>query len=65
MFNGTLKNMLRWMCSERPKDWDRYIGSLLLTYGEVKQESLGYAPFAFCTAEQSENCLQVSQLSQR
>ena len=22
-FNGTLKQMLRWLCTERPKDWDR------------------------------------------
>ena len=44
-FNGTLKNMLRRMCSEKPKDWDRYIGPLLFAYREVKQESLGYAPF--------------------
>jgi len=30
-FNGTLKNMLRRMCSEKPKDWDRYIGTLLFS----------------------------------
>lgn len=44
-FNGTLKNMLRRMCAEKPKDWDRYIGALLFAYREVRQESLGYAPF--------------------
>ena len=44
-FNGTLKNMLRKMCAEKPKDWDRYINPLLFAYREVRQESLGYAPF--------------------
>lgn len=30
-FNGTLKSMLRKMCSERPKDWDRYLPALMRT----------------------------------
>lgn len=44
-FNGTLKRMLRRMCSERPKDWDRYIPALLFAYREAPQESLGFSPF--------------------
>jgi len=44
-FNETLKNMLRKMCAKKPKDWDRYINPLLFAYREVRQESLGYAPF--------------------
>ena len=44
-FNGTLKAMLRRMCSERPKDWDRYLPALLFAYREVPQESLGFSPF--------------------
>jgi len=44
-FNGTLKNMLRHMCAEKPKDWDRYIGPLLFAYREVKQDCLRYSPF--------------------
>jgi len=36
--------MLRHMCAEKLKDWDRYIGPLLFTYREVKQDSLGYSP---------------------
>jgi len=46
-FNGTLKTILRHMCSEKPKDWDRYIGPLLFACREVRQESLGYSPFEF------------------
>ena len=44
-FNGTLKTMLKRMCAEKPKDWDRYIDALLFAYREAPQESLGFAPF--------------------
>lgn len=44
-FNGTLKTMLRRLCVERPKDWDRYIDPLLFAYREAPQESLGFSPF--------------------
>ena len=44
-FNGTLKAMLKKLCVERPKDWDRYLESVLFAYREVKQESLGFSPF--------------------
>lgn len=44
-FNGTLKLMLKRMCAERPKDWDKYLNALLFAYREVPQESLGFSPF--------------------
>ena len=44
-FNGTLKAMLKKLCAERPKDWDRYLESVLFAYREVKQESTGFSPF--------------------
>ncbi|XP_033733848.1 uncharacterized protein LOC117322984 [Pecten maximus] len=44
-FNGTLKQMLRRMSAERPKDWDKFINALLFAYREVPQESLGFSPF--------------------
>ena len=44
-FNGTLKAMLKKLCVERPKDWDRYLESVLFAYREVKQESTGFSPF--------------------
>ncbi|XP_064469691.1 uncharacterized protein LOC135384419 [Ornithodoros turicata] len=44
-FNGTFKQMLRRMCAERPKDWDRYVAALLFAYREVPQTSLGFSPF--------------------
>ena len=44
-FNGTLKQMLKRMCSDRPKDWDKYINAVLFAYREVPQESLGFSPF--------------------
>ena len=44
-FNGTLKQMLRRMAAERPKDWDRYIAPLLFAYREIPQESMWFSPF--------------------
>ncbi|XP_062602901.1 uncharacterized protein LOC134264647 [Saccostrea cucullata] len=44
-FNGTLKQMLKRMCAERPRDWDKYLNPLLFAYREVPQESLGFSPF--------------------
>jgi len=43
-FNGTLKNMLKRMCSEKPRG-HRYVEPLLFAYREERQEGLGYAPF--------------------
>jgi len=44
-FNGTLKSMLKRMCSERPQDWGRYLPAILFAYREVPQDSLGFSPF--------------------
>lgn len=44
-FNGTLKQMLRKMCQEKPRTWDTYLALLLFAYREVPQTSLGFSPF--------------------
>ena len=44
-FNGTLKKMLLRLCSEQPREWDRYLEPLLFAYREVPQESTGFSPF--------------------
>ena len=44
-FNGTMKQMLKKMCEERPKNWDRYLDALLFAYREAPQASTGFAPF--------------------
>ncbi|KAL8569564.1 hypothetical protein ACOMHN_044702 [Nucella lapillus] len=44
-FNATLKSMLKKLCQEKPKTWDRYIPAILFAYREVPQESTGFAPF--------------------
>ena len=43
--NGTLKSMLKRMCQERPKDWDRYLPAVLFAYREVPQVSTCFSPF--------------------
>ncbi|PIK56474.1 hypothetical protein BSL78_06637 [Apostichopus japonicus] len=44
-FNACLKSMIKKMCEERPRDWDRYIGPLLFAYREAPQDSTGFSPF--------------------
>ena len=43
--NGTLKSMIKKLCFEKPKEWDRYIPAVLFAYREAPQESLQYSPF--------------------
>ena len=43
---GIIKQMLKRMCIERPKDWDRYLKPLLFAYRECPHASLGgFSPF--------------------
>lgn len=44
-YNATLKTILKRLCAERPRDWDRYIPAVLFAYREVPQDSTGYSPF--------------------
>ena len=37
--------MLTRMCTQHPKDWDKYVDPLLFAYREVSQESLGFSSF--------------------
>lgn len=43
-FNETLKQMLKRMYIERPKDWDMYLPALLFAYREAPQASLEVSP---------------------
>ena len=44
-FNGTLKTILRKIAIEKPKDWGRYVQTLLSAYREMPNESTGFSPF--------------------
>ena len=44
-FNGTLKQMLRRLCHEQPREWHRFINPLLFAYREARQEATGFSPF--------------------
>ena len=58
-FNSTLKMMLKRLCSERPKDWDRYISALLFAYREVPQESTGFSPFELLFGRTVKGSMQI------
>ena len=44
-FHSTLKLMLKRLCAERPRDWDRYLSALLFAYREAPHESTQFSPF--------------------
>ena len=51
-FNGTLKAMLRSLCSEQPKRWPRYIDAVLFAYREVPKNLLDFHHLSCCMGEQ-------------
>lgn len=59
-FNGSLKTMLKRMCAEQPKDWDRYLAPLLFAYREAPHESLGgFSPFELLYGRRVRGPMQV------
>ena len=44
-WNGTLKSILKRLCAETPKQWDRYLPAVLFAYHSTVQETTGYSPF--------------------
>ena len=44
-FNGQLKLMLKRLCSERTRDWNKYLNPVLFAYRDALKESLGFTPF--------------------
>ena len=44
-FHTTIKQVLRRMCAERPKDWDKYLLALLFSIREVPKEMSVFSPF--------------------
>jgi transposase InsO family protein len=52
-FNGMLKSMLQQMCSERPKDWDWYLSSMLFAYTlKCHKSPWVFPPLNYCMEEQ-------------
>lgn len=43
-FNGILKQILKRLCAEKLKDWDKYLSVVLFAYREVPKESQGFLP---------------------
>ena len=44
-FHSTIKAMLRKVASDRPRDWDRFLPSLLFACRELPSETTGFSPF--------------------
>ena len=43
--NATIENVLKKLCSDHPKDWDRYLPSTLFAIREIPNDSLKFSPF--------------------
>ena len=43
--NGTLKSILKKLCTDHPQDWDRYIPAALFAYRELPNDTLKFSPF--------------------
>ena len=43
--HSTLKSCLRKLCSDRPKDWDRYLAPTLFAIREMPSDRTGFSPF--------------------
>jgi len=44
-FNKTIKNLLKKVAAEKPKDWHRYLGPLMFAVRDTPQDSTGFTPF--------------------
>jgi len=44
-FNKTIKNLLKKVSAEKPKDWHRYLGPLMFAVRDTPQDSTGFTPF--------------------
>jgi len=44
-FNKSLKNLLKKIASEKPKDWHCYLGPLMFAVRDTPQDSTGFTPF--------------------
>ena len=44
-FNKTIKNLLKKVSAEKPKDWHRYLGPLMFAVRNTPQDSTGFTPF--------------------
>ncbi|XP_068213402.1 uncharacterized protein [Palaemon carinicauda] len=62
-FNGTLKQMLKKLCQEKPNQWHRYINAVLFAYREVPQESTGFSPFEILYGRSDEELLEIAPTS--
>ncbi|XP_063879460.1 uncharacterized protein LOC135110819 [Scylla paramamosain] len=58
-FNGTLKEMLKRLDAEQPKEWPRYVAPLLFAYREAPQSTLKFSPFELLNGRAVRGPLQV------
>jgi hypothetical protein len=58
-FNQTLKAMMKRLCQEQPREWDKFLPALMFAYREVPQESLMFSPFELLYGREVRGPMQV------
>lgn len=57
--NGVLKSMIKKLCVDHPRDWDRYIPAALFAYREIPNDSLKFSPFELLYGRQVRGPLSI------
>ena len=57
--NGTLKSVLKKLCNQKPKDWDRYLIPTLFALRELPSDRTGYSSFELLYGRQVRGPLAV------
>ena len=60
-FNGTLKKIVKRLCEQNPRDWDRYLDAALFAYREAPHESTGFSPFELLYGRSVRGPMQILQ----
>ena len=58
-FHAVLKSMLKKLCMDKPKEWDRYIPSVLFAYREIPNDTLRFSPFELLYGRKARGPLSV------
>ena len=57
--HSTMKTCLRKLCAEKPRDWNRYIPSVMFAMREIPSERTGFSPFELLYGRQARGPLAV------
>jgi len=60
-FNKTIKNLLKKVTAEKPKDWHRYLSPLMFAVRDTPQDRTGFTPFELLNGYQVRTPMTLSK----